>query len=177
MRTLALAAASLLLTAPQIAAAADGPPCLTPKEATAIAAYSMPSAIIGTTQRCNATLGKQSWLALNGEALSKRYAERKSAVWPEAKSALIKMVSTSKDAIAETIKSLPDDTIRQLADSMISAAVADKVQVGRCQMIDRFLSLVAPLPPENTAELVALTLGIVAHADAPRIGKFMLCKV
>ncbi len=176
MRTLALAAAALVLTAPQIATAADAQPCLTAKEATAVAAYAMPSAITGTAQRCVPTLGKQSWLALNGDALSKRYAERKPAVWPDAKAALLKMASNSKDSMAETIKTLPDDTIRQLADSMISAAVADKVQVSRCQVIDRFLSLVAPLPPENTAELVALTLGIVSQAGAPKIGKLVLCK-
>ena len=177
MRRLALAAATVLLAAPQIAAAAEAPlPCLTPKEATAVAAYAMPSAITGTVQRCTPALGKQSWLALNGDALSKRYGERKVAVWPDAKGALLKMASTSKDAMAETIKSLPDQTIQQLADSMIVAAVADKVQVGRCQVIDRFLSLIAPLPAENTAELVALTLGLVSQGESPKLGKFALCK-
>ena len=157
-------------------AAADSPPCLTPKEATALAAYAMSSVITGTSQRCVPSLGKQSWLALNGDALSKRYAERKTAVWPDAKGALVKMTSGSKDTMVETLKSLPDETIRQLADSMVVAAVADKVQPGRCAVIDRFLSLIAPLPPENTSELVALTLGIVSHGAAPKIGKFSLCK-
>lgn len=176
MRTIALVAAALLLATPQIAAAADAPPCLTPKEATAVAAYAMPGAITGTVQRCTPTLGKQSWLALNGDALSKRYADRKAAVWPDAKAALIKMASTSQDSMVETLKGLPDQTIQQIADPMIIAAVADKVQPNRCQVIDRFLSLIAPLPPESTAELVALTLGLVSQGGAPKIGKFALCK-
>lgn len=180
MRTLTICAAAVLLSAPQIAAAADAP-CLTAKEATAVAAYAMPSVIAGTTQRCGATLGKDSWIAKNGTSLSKRYAERKAAVWPEAKAALLKMTGGagsggSGDVVLDTLKSMPDETVQQIADSMVTAAVAERVPANRCFVVDRFLSLIAPLPPESTAELVALTLGVVSQGEKPKIGKLALCK-
>ena len=178
MRTLTICAAAVLLSAPQIAAAADAP-CLTAKEATAVAAYAMPSVIAGTTQRCGAVLGKDSWISKNGTGLSKRYAERKAAVWPEAKAALLKMTggaAGSGDVVLDTLKSMPDETVQQIADSMVTAAVAERVPANRCFVVDRFLSLIAPLPPESTAELVALTLGVVSQGEKPKIGKLALCK-
>lgn len=174
MRTLALAAATLSLIAPQIAAAAEAP-CLTPKEATSVAAYAMPSIIGGATQRCAPALGKDSWIAANGQSLAQRYADRKAAVWPDAKAALVKLAG-SGDAAMDALKSLPDATIQQMADTMVTAGVAEKVPVTRCGTIDRFLSLISPLPPENTAELIALTLGVMSRGDNPKIGKLAICK-
>lgn len=175
MRTIALAAAALALIAPQVAAAADGT-CLTPREATAVAAYAMPSVIGGATQRCAATLGKDSWIAVNGQSLAQRYADRKAAVWPEAKAALVKLAGSASDPAMDALKALPDATIQQMADTMVASGVAEKLPVARCGMIDRFLSLISPLPPENTAELVALTLGIVSRGDNPKVGKLAICK-
>lgn len=175
MRKLALAAATLSLIVPQIAAAEEAP-CLTPQEVTAIAAYAMPSVIGGTTQRCAPALGKDSWIAVNGQHLAQRYADRKAAVWPEAKAALIKLGGSANDPAMNALKSLPDATIQQMADTMLTSGVAEKVPVTRCVAIDRFLSLISPLPPENTAELIALTLGIMSRGDNPKIGKLTICK-
>ena len=175
LRSVALAAIAFGLTAPQVALAAQAP-CLTVSEASAVAAYAMPSVISGTAQRCAPVLGKDAWLSRNGTALSQRYADRKPVVWPEAKAALLRMVADGADPASDVIKSLPDASMQQLADSLVVSSVAEKMPASRCGAVDRFLSLISPLPPENTAELVALTLGVLSHDEQPRLGKFAICK-
>ena len=49
----------MLLVSPQIAEAADTA-CLTAREATAVMAYALPSAISGTARRCAPVLGKDA---------------------------------------------------------------------------------------------------------------------
>jgi hypothetical protein len=175
MRTLAPAFAAFLLVAPQIAAAAE-PPCLSPREATAVMAYALPGAISGTTRRCGPVLGKESWIARNGDDLARRYGERKTVLWPEAKAALLKVTAGSADPTLDMLKSLPDESLQQLTDAIVTGTVAEKIPDKRCFVVDRLLSLVAPLPPENTAELIALTLGVVSHGDSPKLGKLAICK-
>jgi hypothetical protein len=171
-----LAAASLALIAPQVAAAAE-PVCLTNHEASAIAAYALPSVITGTTQRCAPVLGSQSWIARNGDDLAKRYADRKVVVWPETKAALLKMSLSATDPASQALRALPDASIMQLADGLVAAAVAEKLPTSRCGAVDHFLALIAPLPPENMADLIAMSLGILAQGEHARLGKLPICKV
>jgi hypothetical protein len=175
MRSAVIALTTAMLVVPQVAQAAE-PPCLTPKEATAVAAYAMPSVISGTVQRCAPVLGKDSWLARSGSGLAGRYAERKAAVWPEAKAAILKVAGGSGDPMMDMVRSMPDDSLRPFADSLVVAGIAEKLPANRCAPINRFLSLIAPLPPESTAELVALTLGVLSRSDKPKIGKLPICK-
>lgn len=170
---IALSAASLVV--PQIALAAE-PPCLTPREATAVAAYAMPSVISGTVQRCAPVLGNDSWMARSGNELAGRYAERKAAVWPEAKAAILKVAGGSGDPMMDMVKAMPDESLRPFADSLVVAGIAEKLPTNRCAPINRFLSLIAPLPPESTAELIALTLGVLSRTDKPKLGKLPICK-
>lgn len=175
MRSIASLAAGMLLALPQVALAAE-PPCLTPSEATAVASYALPSVISGTAERCSATLGASAYLPRNGAQLAQRYAARKAAVWPEAKGALIKLSSTTNPDAMDMMKSLPDKTLQGLADTLVSGVVADKIPLTRCGVIDRFMALVSPLPPESTAELISLTLGLVSQGAQPKLGKLSVCK-
>lgn len=175
MRTAGIVLFTSTLVLPQVARAAE-PPCLTPREATAVTAYALPSAISGTTKRCAPVLGNESWLAQNGDGLAARYGERKTTVWPEAKAALIKVGGGSGDQVIGVLKALPDATVQQVADTMVTEAVAEKVPENRCGVVDKFLSLISPLPAENTAELIALTLGVISHGPNPRLGKLAICK-
>lgn len=175
MRTLAVILAALTLAAPQVAAAAE-PPCLTAREASSVVTWAMPSAITGITQRCTPVLAKDAYLARSGTQLAQRYGAARTAAWPEAKAALLRVAGESKDPMMSTVKDLPDATIQQLLDTLVSGVVSEKVPTERCGTISRALDLLSPLPPENTAEIVALTLGLAAHTDNPRVGKFAICK-
>jgi hypothetical protein len=85
-------------------------------------------------------------------------------------------MATNPDA-AQLFATLPDDSLQPLADAALSGIVSAKIKPESCPVIDRALSLLAPLPAENTAELIALAVGLGAKAGEPRFGKFALCKV
>ncbi len=166
-----LALASLSFA--QVAQAAE-PPCLTAREATAVASYALPSVIAGTSQRCGTVLGKDSYLAREGMQLSQRYSAGKTKAWPEAKAALLKVGGAGD--MAETVRKLPDSTVQPLVDSLVTSLIVENMPTNRCSPVDRALWLLSPLPPENTAELIALSLGLMAQGQNPRIGKIAICK-
>lgn len=173
MRAIASIAALCSLAMSQVALAADTP-CLTPREATAVATYAMPSMIAGTTQRCGKALGSDSYLSREGTKLAEKYAARKGVAWPEAKAALLRVGAGNQ--MVDAVKNLPDATVQPVVDTLVTSLVVEHIPVDRCKPIDRALWLLSPLPPENTAELIALSLGIMAQGQNPRIGKIAICK-
>jgi len=181
MRHLITAATMALTALPGIAQAAQAPaepPCLTAGEFTALASYAMPSVINGTVQRCTAALPADAWLKRNGGELVDRYAQLKPRVWPQAKAAFMKMGagSTSNKEAADLMRGLPDTTLQPLVDGMVEGMIAQKLPTERCATIDRLVRLLAPLPPENTAELVGMAVGLGSRSGNARVGSFAICK-
>lgn len=175
MRHLALLAAAALLALPQVAAAAE-PPCLTPRELSSLSAFALPSVINGTAHTCSAVLPANAWLPRNGASLAERYSAARTNAWPEAKTAFIK-ISTAKNPETATIfQTLPDDSLRQIADAAFAGIVSGKVKPANCATIDRMAALLAPLPPENTAELISMLIGLATKGDKPQLGQLALCK-
>lgn len=181
MRPVVLAVATALLIVPSMARASD-PVCLTPSELSQLAAYSLPSAIKGTSQRCVPQLGANSFLGREGEALASRYATQKARSWPGAKTAFMKLNGT-KAAAQNPFSSLPDSSLQQIVDAVMEGMVSQKIAVSDCESIDTVLELLAPLPPENTAELIALVIGLSPKARAAgkpettaSIGNLRICE-
>jgi len=50
------------------------------------------------------------------------------------------------------------------------------VKPDACPSIDRVFALLSPLPAENTAELIALAVGLGSKAGEARLGRFSICK-
>ena len=176
MRRLTGIATAFLIVAPGIAQAADEPPCLTAGEFTALAGYSMPSIISGTSQRCAATLAPGAYLRKSGNELVARYAQRKPANWPGAKSAFLKVSSTTGNDAGKLLRDMPDRSLQPMLDAMIEGMVAQQIPLERCTVIDRVVRLLAPLPPENSAEVIALAVGLGARSKQAKIGKFSICQ-
>lgn len=175
MRFIARLAPLAFALAP-IAAQAAEPPCLTSAEFTALSSYALPSIITGTAERCAASLPADAWLKRNGNQLAARYAAGKSAAWPTAKAAFLKLGgSAGNGEAANLLKSLPDSSQQQMADLLISGMVGQQLPVERCSVIDRLVRLVAPLPPENTAELIAVAAGLGAKTGRARFGNLSIC--
>jgi hypothetical protein len=174
-RTFAILGSAALLSAPGIAAAAQAEaPCLTPAEFTALSSYALPSVITGVSQQCSATLPGEAYLNRSGDQLAQRYSARKAAAWPGAKAAFMKFSGSNAEA-AQLFKAMPDDALQPLLDGIITSMIATKLPTAQCVTIDRFVSLLAPLPPENTAELIALAAGLGAKSGKARVGQFSLC--
>ena len=180
MRSLARLAASALalgaLTLGPIAAQAAEPPCLTPAEFTAVSSYALPSIITGTAERCAASLPADAWLKRNGSQLAARYGQARPAVWPRAKAAFLKLGTGSTSVeTGNLLKTLPDSTLQPMLDALISGMVGQQLPAERCGVIDRLVQLLSPLPPENTAELIAVAAGLGARTGRAKFGNFRIC--
>lgn len=180
MRSLALLASVLVLTVPQVAAAqteaAASAPCLTPREFTALATYALPSLISGTTKACSTTLPAGAYLRRSGTELAQRYAVGKPKAWPDAKAAFLKMTAGRDRTAAQVFSSMPDDSLQQVADAAFAGIAAGQVKPASCTAIDRLLALLAPLPAENTAEVIAVAVGLGSQTSGRRLSDLALCK-
>lgn len=166
--------AVILIAAPGVAQAAE-PPCLTAREFTDLSSYSLPSIITGTTERCSAALGPEAFLKRSGNALASRYAAAKPAAWPGAKAAFIKLSGGANSDAANLFRNLPDDKLQPMVDTLVEGLIAQQVPAERCRTIDAAVRLLAPLPPQNTAELIALAVGLGSRSGGGKVGKLNLC--
>jgi hypothetical protein len=174
MRKLATFCAALLTIAPGMAQAAQQ--CLTPAEASSLAAYALPAAISGTTRRCAPSLGASAFLPRGGAELATRYSGRKAQNWPAAKAAFFKIGGGSQDQSSALLKTLPDPSLQQMLDAIIEGMVAQEIPVAKCGEIDRIVGLLAPLPAQNTADLIAVVLGLAGKSGKAQTDKFAICK-
>ena len=174
MRQTLLALTAFALVGSTTALAAEAP-CLNQAEFSALAAYSMPSAIEGLTERCGPSLPKNAYLKTDGQRLAARYAVRREAVWPSARAAFLKLGADNAEA-AGLFSSLPDEALRPLVDGLISGMVSQKLPTDRCGAIDRLVNLLSPLPPENTAELIGLAVIMTSkESGRGKVGKLTIC--
>lgn len=170
-----LTIAAIGLTAvPGLAQAAETP-CLTAAEFAGVATYSLPSVINGTAARCAATLPANSYLRSNGSELATRYAAAKPTAWPTAKAAFLRISATTDQAANDLIAQLPDPSLQTMLDAVIEGAVSQQIPTERCATIDSLVRLLTPLPPANTAELIALAAGLGAKSGKAKAGGFSIC--
>jgi len=151
------------------------PPCLTPREFTSLAGYALPSVINGTTQRCAAALPADAFLKRSGTQLAARYAQGKAENWPQAREAFFKLGSTGGAEANKAMRSLPDQTLQLMADGLVEGMIGQNLPTERCTAVDRVVRLLSPLPPGNTAELIAMAAGLAARSGKARVGAFSLC--
>ena len=147
-------AAALLAGIPQLANAAV-PSCLTAVEFASLAQFALPSVITGATQRCAQALPGDAFLRRQGAALASRYGEGRGASWPQAKTAFLKLSANEKDDAAAMIRGMPDEAMQQMLLGMVEGLVGAQLPLERCATVDRVIALLAPLPPRNTAGLIA----------------------
>lgn len=167
--------AAVALAMVSSAAHAAQTPCLTAGEFSSLASYSLPSIISGTSQRCASTLGPDAFLKRSGGELAARYAANKSSAWPGAKAAFLKL-STSGGADAnKLIGGMPDASLQQMLDGMMQGIIGQQIPLERCATIDNVVRLLAPLPAQNTAELIALAAGLGSKSGRARMGALTIC--
>ena len=180
MRMPILAASLVLATLPGVARAAEAP-CLTRQEFSSLAAYALPSALSGAAERCQPFLGNGAFLTANGDSLVERYAARKDSSWPAAKAAFLKLSSRTDGKANDLFKLMPDDTLQDMVDLMIEGMVSQEIPTAKCGTIDEFARLLAPLPPENTAQIIGLLVSLAGKpakdgSGKSAIGKLKICQ-
>lgn len=164
VRSIVWTAALAALGTTEVAAAQD-PACLSEREVTSLVTYALPVVMNSTMKTCSPQLSPQGYFATQGSGLVQRYAARKSAAWPEAKAALIKL-GGNDDKMKDIVANLSDEALQPFAEGIVSAMVTKGIKPGQCKAIERGVRLLSPLPPENTAELVTF---ILVLADKPKV--------
>ncbi len=159
-------AALALALCPTLANAAAAPVCLSRAEARAVLTYSLPQVIDGTAKRCRQALPADAFLTTHGQQVVQRYSGNRDQYWPQARSAFLKLSSQRDASMASIAGQLPDETLKPLVDATVSGLVAQSIHLESCDQIDLAIDLLSPLPPQNTAGLIALFIELAAKADA-----------
>lgn len=187
-RHLALVAPALFAAMPGMAEAAQasGQACLTRPEATGLVAYALPQVIRGSGKRCQTSLPSGSFLTANAGAMAQRYETQKAGYWPQAKQAFLKVGSAKDPGMAQMFRSMPDDSLQKLLDVAVEGIVVQAIPLNSCTTIDTAASLLAPLPPENLAGVIALAIEVGrkaapaaaagGSAKAPGVAGITICK-
>lgn len=178
-RTLAAALALVALPAQagaQAAATAKPAPCLTQAEVRALTTFAMPSVIDGLNRSCAPHVGTSSFMARDGAALAANYAANKDAAWPVARKAFFKLGGDQDKSTADMMAQLPDSALQPFVEGMIGGLVGAKLKPEQCRLADKMMRLLAPLPPENTVELLGTVVELATAGDKPKPGSFSICK-
>lgn len=152
---LAFAAAAALAT-PALAA----PPCLTAREAETIALVALPDLIRETGRVCAATLPAASLVRRPSGAFIAKYQAAADRAWPDARLAIAKL---SDPSVALLLQS---DYARPVLTALMVPLLVGRIATSDCPTIDRFATLVEPLPARNTAGLVVTTLQFLKREKA-----------
>jgi len=166
LRALALAGAAFAFPAQALAAQAAQAQCLAPAEVRALTSFAMPSALTGLIDHCTPTVGTRSFMATQGRSLVATYAARKAEAWPLARKAFFRVAAGQGDQkdVTAAMQQMPDSALQPFVEGMIGGVIGAKLEPGQCVLADKLMRLLAPLPPENTAELVG-TIFELAGAD------------
>lgn len=169
--------ACLALFQTQLAQAATAAaPCLSEAEVTALVGFALPSVIDGTMKSCKPHLSSNGYFATRGSEFLDRYATRKAANWPMAKSAFIKLGSSKDSKMTDAIANLPDEAVQPFVEGLVSEMVGSEIKSDQCTAIERGVRLLSPLPPENTAELVSFILVLSSKPKPGKTSSFPICK-
>lgn len=147
------------------AARAASDACLTPTELNSTVSFALPSVIDATAQTCRPVLARDGYLAMQGAALSARYRVGQAAAWPVARGAVLKVAG---GGVAKLAGLLGDGALQDMAGGVIAQYVVQNVHPGDCPDIEQALALMAPLPPENAAGLIALFVRRADLGDASK---------
>lgn len=167
--TCAAMAATLTATGAQAARAVqDRPPCVNHGEARAVMRAVAPSFLVGVMARCRPVLGADSFFTTGGAAMVARYRTAAAPSLPAAATTLLR-VAAPADASAQTLLRQPglvQAMLPPMLDALFTQTMAEKLPLDACGAIDSALGMLAPLPPENMAELllIAVERG-VAHVQ------------
>lgn len=152
---------ALLLGAAATTAQAATKPCLTPAEGEALVSALLPDALRATGTACTSVLPANALIRRTSGPLIDGYQAEAERAWPLATSAFAKVIGPEGAPLAES------SMMRPMLSAMIVPAIVGKVKPKDCRAVERIVSLMAPLPPKNTAAL-AITILQLSQEDKKR---------
>ena len=139
-------------------AAADAKPCLTENEAQSLITAVLPDVFQQVGRTCSSVLPENATLRGGLPPLVARYQAPADLAWPQAMAAFGKIGGKDMEGIDPKL-------LRPMMGPMIAGAIAQDIKPSDCPTIDRAVSLMAPLPPANTAGLIVLFAAAAGGKD------------
>jgi hypothetical protein len=161
--------AGLALALQPVAASAQTA-CLSEREVSAIAIYSVPGLVQAVRVSCAGRLGADGYLARRGDSFSARYVALQPKVWPQAKAGLLKVLagkSVQGRQNLDLIANLPDDAVRPLVDALIAQELSARIPASNCQPLERAIEAAAPIDPEVGGTLLGVIASLVNPQQLP----------
>ncbi len=174
-RVAALTAAAIAMPAQATAAETQ---CLAPAEVRALATFAMPSVLTGLIDHCAPEVGASGFMSTQGRNLVASYAAHKDAAWPTARQAFFRLAATKSgaDETTDMMARMPDAALQPFVEGMIGGMIGSKLKPGQCAIADKMMRLLAPLPPENTSELLGTILELAGSDKKAGPGGMTICK-
>ena len=173
--TTAFMAAAFAMPAQAAAAQAE---CLSSAEVRALTTFAMPSVLTGLIDHCAPEVGTGGYMTTQGRNLVSSYAANKGSAWPTARKAFFRLAGTksgSSDA-TDMMAKMPDAALQPFVEGMIGGMIGAKLKPGQCVIADKMMRLLAPLPPENTSELLGTILELAGSDKKTGPGGLAICK-
>lgn len=148
MKTALLAITALLAATP----AAAQTRCITTPEAEAMTLVALPDIIQQTGIVCAARLPATSLVRRTDSDFLARYQSAADRAWPNARAAIVKLSDPMIDSL------LQSEFARPLLTAALAPLLVGRINPADCGTIDRFVTQLAPLPPQNTAGVIVTTL-------------------
>ena len=146
LATIALSLAAFALPGAAIAQEAR---CIPQNESRAVVANLLPDIIQSASTRCATHLDRGSYLGSRSADLVNDLRPLATRSWPQAKGTLEYMIGSA----------LPDNpAILELGRRAIAEGITRNLDATNCSVVDRLVGEIAPLPPENFANVFALFL-------------------
>jgi len=159
----AIAATWLALTATaSMAAQPQTGACLTSSEVSDLAQVILPEAIGAAGVACASVLPPNATIRQTGSTMLSRYRSEADRAWPQAKRIIGKVGGVDDVAM------LDSELVRPILTTMLVAQVTKTINVRDCGSIERIVTSLAPLPPRNTADVVAQMLLLTIQAKTRR---------
>jgi hypothetical protein len=166
----ALLAIVALLTASSAEAQAR---CITTPEAEAMTLVALPDIIQQTGIICATRLSPSSLVRRTASEFLDRYRAAADRAWPSARAAIVKLSDPMIDSL------LQSEFARPLLTAALAPLLVGRINPTDCGTIDRFVTQLAPLPPQNTAGVIVTTLryfkGEKAKGKAIAVPDLPLC--
>lgn len=144
----------LLLIAAALSSGTPASPsaCLTTSEAEAVTLVALPEIIRETGKVCSARLPQTATVRQANGPLLTRYQAEADRAWPAARGALAKLSDPNAAML------LQSDFARPVLVTLLVPQLVGRIDPADCGTLDHLVTLLAPLPPRNTAGVVVTTL-------------------
>jgi hypothetical protein len=143
----------LLMLAAALAAPPAPRPCLTEADAQAVTLVALPEIIRETGMVCATRLPATSLVRQTSGPFIAKYDAEADRAWPVARAAITRMIDPMADVL------LQSQYARPVLVSLLVPQLVGRIEPADCGTLDRLVTLLAPLPPRNTAGIVVTALG------------------